>query len=552
MNRTWRWRPNPGGRFRPNTLGAAAALVAATAITIRTVIASPTPTWPSVVGVALDVLVCWTFVVAGILLARRRSTDRAGVLSVVTGLTWGLTGIVHRGPLAQLLLTDPAGRRPSRIESAIVASAWVDGVLGTFVRLDIATVILATLIVAASLGRVARSTGVVRRSRIGPAIAAVAIAALMLGGAVAGLRGSPPLDGLLVAYELVLVATAVGLAGDRLGGGWSGAAATGLVVDLGSRAVAGSLRDRLSEALGDRRLVVGFVDRDGTLVDEAGVRVDPPTPDAGRAVTPITSDGVVLAVLIHDPAVVLDHHLADAVTAATVLTIGNVRHGAEIQKRAADVDASRRRILGAGYNQRLQLERSLLAGPGRRLDAGARLVRAAVADGVGQHGTEVADLLAEFEETQRELQRFARAVFPPALAERDLRGALADLAARSAVPVDLEVDVGPLPAILESTIWFVCSEALANIAKHAHASRATLSIRTSPGGIRIEIADDGVGGADARGMGLRGLVDRVEAVGGVTRIASGHGAGTRLTIETPDDPEREAGRRAVNVSRAPA
>jgi signal transduction histidine kinase len=551
------------GRIRPRTVGAAIAQIGAVALTIRAALAATASapadsTW--IVGVALDLLVCWAFVITGILMARRRPTDRAGALAVLTGLAWGLSGIVHRGPLVQLLLSDPAGRRLSRIEIAIVAFAWADGVLGTFVRLDVATVILATVIVAVTVARVARSTGVVRRSRIAPAIAAGLVAAALLGGAVPALRGVPPIDGLVALYELVLVAVAVGLALDRLAGRWSAAAATGLVVDLGSRAIAGSLRDRLAEALGDRGLIVGFVDRDGALVDEAGVRIDPPPPEAGRVTTTITSDGVVLAALIHDPAVLVEGDLAETVRGAMLLTIGNVRLRAEIQQRAAEVDASRRRIVRAGYEQRLRMERALLAGPAHRLDTVASLVREAVGDGVaeagggreGDVGADVADLLAELEDTRRELQRFARAVYPPALAERDLRGAIADLAARTDLPIDVEVAVGAVPPILETTFWFVCSEALANIVKHAGASRATISIRASAGRLHMEIADDGVGGVDGRGAGLRGLVDRVEAVGGTVDIVSRRGAGTRLTIDAPLDPDRERGPRPVDVSRAPA
>jgi signal transduction histidine kinase len=109
------------------------------------------------------------------------------------------------------------------------------------------------------------------------------------------------------------------------------------------------------------------------------------------------------------------------------------------------------------------------------------------------------------------------------------------------VPVDVEVSSGRVGADAEATAYFLCSEALANIAKHASASRVAIRITRTQSRLAIEVADDGVGGADpARGYGLRGLVDRVAAVGGSLRVHSPTGEGTRIEATIPLDPPRAA------------
>ena len=105
-----------------------------------------------------------------------------------------------------------------------------------------------------------------------------------------------------------------------------------------------------------------------------------------------------------------------------------------------------------------------------------------------------------------------------------------------AIPVELTVSAGRLPAAVEAAIYFICSEGLANIAKHAEATRVAMKLTESNGRVHVAIADDGVGGADAsRGTGLRGLVDRVEALGGGISVESPPRGGTRLDATLPVD-----------------
>jgi len=121
------------------------------------------------------------------------------------------------------------------------------------------------------------------------------------------------------------------------------------------------------------------------------------------------------------------------------------------------------------------------------------------------------------------------------LAEHGLAGALAVLAKDLPLPVEIKVTGGnQLPERVAAAAYFVCAEALANIAKHAAASRVTVAVTASEGRLRVEIADDGVGGADpARGSGLRGLADRVETMGGTLQVQSVPGRGTHLAAEIP-------------------
>jgi signal transduction histidine kinase len=133
-----------------------------------------------------------------------------------------------------------------------------------------------------------------------------------------------------------------------------------------------------------------------------------------------------------------------------------------------------------------------------------------------------------------ELRSLARGVHPAILTEEGLAGALESLTSRTPLPVSLRVSEERLPPQVEATAYFVACEALTNIVKHAHATKATISAERRNGTLVIEVADDGVGGARAsEGSGLQGLADRVEALGGRLTIASRAAEGTRIVGEIP-------------------
>ena len=153
--------------------------------------------------------------------------------------------------------------------------------------------------------------------------------------------------------------------------------------------------------------------------------------------------------------------------------------------------------------------------------------------------TGLAEVRAEVQGARTDLHAFAQGVRPTALGEGGLPAALPVLAARSGVPVTLTVAVGRLPPAVESALYFVCSEALANVGKHAGATGVTVVVRRDgdDGDVCdvtvLAVEDDGVGGADLRGSGLRGLADRVEALGGAMMVTDGPAGGTVLTARIP-------------------
>jgi signal transduction histidine kinase len=331
----------------------------------------------------------------------------------------------------------------------------------------------------------------------------------------------------LWAYEVVIGLVAVWLFADLLWGRWTQAAITGLVVDLGELGDAGTLRDRLARALGDPSLVVGYwLPGEGRYVDEAGRPVQLPSAGAERAVTPIAQDGEPVAALVHDASVLGDPRLVGDVAAAARLAVANVRLQAEVRSRVAEVAASRRRIVQAADSQRRRLERRLREGAEQRLGRVAELLADA--------GPPLAEVAVGLEAARAELREFARGVHPAALVEGGLVAAVTELAERSPVPIQVTAPSGRLPAAVEAAAYFLCSEALTNTAKYARASRASVRLETRDGVLAVEVGDDGVGGADpAGGSGLRGLADRVEALGGRLGIDSPPGGGTRLTAELP-------------------
>jgi signal transduction histidine kinase len=272
---------------------------------------------------------------------------------------------------------------------------------------------------------------------------------------------------------------------------------------------------------------VGYwVDEAGAYVDESGRPVDLPGEGSSRAVTPIEEDGERVAALVHDPAILGDSQLLRSVSAATRVALANVSLQAQARARVVELNASRRRIVEASDTQRLRIEQELRQGAERRLAEVAELLAAC--------GPEAAEIKDELDGARAELRAFAHGIHPAVLAEKGLAAALADLAARTPVPIELEVFEERPPETIETAAYFVCSEGLANVAKYAGASRVRVSVTRTVDSLVVKVADDGIGGADpSRGSGLRGLADRVEALGGRLSLESPPGRGTRLAAEIP-------------------
>jgi len=206
--------------------------------------------------------------------------------------------------------------------------------------------------------------------------------------------------------------------------------------------------------------------------------------------------------------------------------------------RTEELRASRVRIVQAADAARRRIERDLHDGAQQRLVSlglGLRAAQEAVPSGHAELKTELERAADGLVEVLKELQELCRGLHPAVLSTGGLRPALKGLARRSAVPVELDVRVpGRMPERTEVAAYFVVSEALANVAKHAHASVVQVRAEVQDGALRVLVRDDGIGGADpSRGSGLTGLTDRVEATGGTIDITSHAGAGTRILAELP-------------------
>jgi signal transduction histidine kinase len=501
--------------------------------------------WPAglVLGVAaewigqptltvLDAAAGWALVFLGLVAWSRRSESRAGPIMAAAGFAWFLGSLwppavfLHRGPLVHLLLSYPSGRLASRLEQSAVGTAYAYAVAYPVADNDYATIFFALGLVAVALRRYVLAGGPERLARFASLTAATAFGLVLTLGAAAGVADAGDDRAVLFAYELTVALIAVTLFADLLWGRWAQATVTGLVVDLGDPAAAHTLRDRLAQTLGDPTLAVGYwLPEHGRYVDEAGRPVELAT-GMERVVTPIEDDGKRVAVLVHDAAVLDDPILISAVASATTLAVLNARLQGEVRARVAEVEASRRRIVESADAQRRRLERELREGGEQRL--------ARVAELLANSGRPLADVRADLEAARAELREFARGIHPAILSTRGLAAAIHELASRSPIPVEVFVTTERFAPAVEAAAYFVCSEALTNVAKYAEASQARVSITVNGRRLRIQVSDDGRGGADpSAGSGLRGLADRVEAFGGSVVIESPPGRGTRLSAELP-------------------
>jgi signal transduction histidine kinase len=216
---------------------------------------------------------------------------------------------------------------------------------------------------------------------------------------------------------------------------------------------------------------------------------------------------------------------------------------AELRARLEELRASRARLVEASDTERRRLERNLHDGAQARF-VGLALVLGHARRRVDADPTdpEVGELLDRATEELKaglaELRELARGIHPPLLSEQGLEPALRALTTVAPVPVTLATETDQrLPEPVETAAYFVVAEALANVAKYARASEATVAVRRVNGRVTVDVADDGVGGADAaRGSGLRGLEDRVAVLDGSLSVDSPAGGGTRLHVEIPCEP----------------
>ena len=342
-----------------------------------------------------------------------------------------------------------------------------------------------------------------------------------------------------------------------------------LLVELQADPAPAELRDALSRALRDPSLTLAYwLPQFGSWSDLHGRPVELPTDDDGRAVTSlpefrnhgdldgrvvhrpadetnrsvtvIERDGVRIAAIVHDPSLRDEPALLEAVTAGAGIALENAQLHAELRARLEELQGSRARIVEAGRNERKRLERNLHDGAQQRLIA-LSLELSLLEDEL-EDDPETAERLTaarrEIAASLHELREVARGLHPAVVSGHGLDVALEQLVANAVVPVDLTVKIeSRLPEATEVAAYYLVSESLANVAKHANASSARVEVTRRDSDVLIEIVDDGVGGADeSRGSGLRGLADRVETLGGSLRVWSPLGEGTRVRAEIPCAP----------------
>jgi signal transduction histidine kinase len=504
---------------------------------------------------AADLATGLTIFACGLWGALRRPAELRWLLLAFAGMAWfvgnfadaGSTVIssigsallyLHRGPLVHATVTGSWPRNRPIAVLAVIAGYAAGLTTGTpnGVLTLVAAALLGALVTFSLLRqgvRVPRHELLVTGSQLTLA-AALALAAVT---ALASVGGGGA-EGSLYGYEAGLSVSALLFAAALASQSRARAMLADLVVvELGPARRPDTMRGALARALGDSSLEVGYWMADaGRYVDADGLTVTLPGAGDQRAAMLIERDGEPMAALVHDPAVLEDPSLLEAVREATALILANSRLESEVATQLGELRASRGRIVQARDAQRRRLARLLQSGVERRLgEVGAAVARARTQASPDLRDLDLLDLLTnELEAAREELGALARGIHPRALTESGLGKALAALVERAPVPIELSTPAERLPAPIEAAAYFVCAEAVTNVAKYASASHVRCEVSHSAGRVRVAVTDDGVGGADpGSGSGLRGLADRIDALGGIFTVTSPPGTGTVISAELP-------------------
>jgi signal transduction histidine kinase len=522
------------------------------------------------------------YIGAGLVAWWRRPDTRLGPLMVAAGfgmfvssLQWANWALPYTVGLAfdllpavlfvHVFMAYPSGElkgRPERILVAagyfagvglqllkmVLSDSYTDNLLGFFDAPDAANLVEDIQLVGLSAVSLAGIPVLIsRRLRSGRplrrwtqllvdsfALALVMIALLLL----AGTFGWPSFQTIrrvtFVTVGLSPIAFLIGLLSSRL----ARSTVADLLVQLHGNPGPAELPGLLSRALRDPSVSLAYwLPEYGTWADLDGRRIELPAEDSGRAYTLIERDGVRLAALVHDRSLTEEPVLLDAVGAAAAIALENGRLHAELRARLEELRGSRERVVEAGQKERQRLERNLHDGAQQRLVAlslDLRMLEQRLGDDA-EARAQVDLARKEIAQSLEELREVAHGLHPAGVSGHGLAVALESLAARAPVPVRLNVELEErVDEQLEVAAYYVVSESLANIGKHAQATTASIDVGRTDGRLVVEIVDDGVGGADSEsGSGLRGLADRVEALDGRLRVWTPQGGGTRVRAELP-------------------
>jgi signal transduction histidine kinase len=528
-------------------------------------------------------LACWLtlpFIAAGLIAWRRRPESRLGVLMVTTGfitfttfLNWSANDVLYTiGAAVQFLvpalllhvfLAFPSGRLQTRLDRVVVAAGYGAVVL-TLLRMlfgdggernlvavvdnpAVVTSLRAVQLAFVSAVLLMGTTSLVLRRRRDPPLRtplgllaysfSLALAMIALLYLVQLFAWTSVIENVRLAtfgiIGLAPIVFLVAILDARLGRASVGDLVEALGVNPGpadlQEAVARALRDpsvRLAYWLPE---FDSYADVDGRQIELE----DSP----GRSSTPVKRDDQPVAMLLHDSALDDEPRLLSSVVSAIGMTIENAQLQVELRARLEELRGSRARILQAEQSERRRLERDLHDGAQQRLIAltlelgelGDRL------DGDAEIRTRIDSARQEVTASIAELRDLAHGIHPAAVSDHGLAVALESVATRATVPVEvIGATQDRLPEQVELAAFFIVCEALTNVARHAEATSAVVELERNPGALIVEVRDDGIGGASAdTGSGLRGLADRVEALGGRLQVWSPVGQGTRLRAEIP-------------------
>jgi signal transduction histidine kinase len=543
----------------------------------------------------LGLLVGWSFIAGGLIAWSRRADTterRIGVLMVATGFAWFTAGLTRlewwilptlgsalsglwTALAICLLLAFPQGRLRSRIDRLLVAAIIFDTVVLQLVVLlfsptietgapndfvvwpndQVANLIaigsqaLLVVIAGTMLGLFAErwqsATPPLRRA-LTPVYLSGSVTMLLFGTTIlvsrmsgASLPAQADIGRVLFSLSLLTLAVVplaflAGLVRVRL----ARFAVGELLVELRETRAPGALRDALARVLHDPSLEIAYwlPDREA-YVDVDGRAIELPAEESGRVTTVIEHEGRRVAALIHDVSLQDEPELVAAACTAAGIALENERLQADLRSRLEELRESRLRVIEAADAERRRLERNLHDGAQQGLATLA--VELAMLDELLESHPEARELLEKAQddlaESLEELRELARGIHPAVLTDHGLAVALDALAERTALPIRLEVALEErLPEPIEVAGYYVIAECLANVAKYAHASEASVTVSRSHDEVVITVTDNGVGGASRdQGSGLRGLADRVEALGGTIGVSSPVGRGTRVTAQIP-------------------
>jgi len=538
--------------------------------------------WP--VELLLGVVTVWS----GVFAWWRRPDVRTGMLLLISGYlifagelirannAWLFTmgvGLVTLavGPLTHLIATYPLGRATRPSERAVVGAgyafvgfvvvsrlvttdyrvscelcpinrAYVGGYPGAFHTLNAISIVAgAALSIAVAVLFVQRwrRGGRAMRRTLAPVALSVAFSVAVAVATYSGLDNRNAQSGLRgAATDIAFMTVPIALAFGLIRGRAARAGASDLILNLAAGVEPAEIDIAVARALGDPGAqVVYWRESTGRYIDADGMVFA--SEDSTRQVTPVERDGRLLAAVVHDPAILNEPERLATVSGAVGLALDHARLTAELRARLVEIQASRARIVAAADAERRRVERNLHDGAQQRLVGVTMLLRTAYRRAEGQ--PEVADLIAEsirqLDDGLQELRELARGIHPPLLTEKGLMVALDALAERAALPVRVggNLTVRPAPPA-EAAAYYVAAEALTNAVKYSHATLVSVKVESNNGLLSIEVTDDGVGGVEpSRGSGLRGLLDRVEAIGGRLEIDSPVGNGTRVLAMLPLD-----------------